>query len=158
MKGRGCTESFPSIYMYIPIVMNRFIFWSLDTYLLYNAIITRNKKQKLILFSFQVRKSAVRHLVFLFLFVCFFVLSTAAAILTQTNLMKFPFCECIENWIEIVFLFVYVTLYHNCIRRRRVKVFYWRHWCVISHCVTSKSNCGLYLVSWDVLYFCRANK
>ena len=40
-------------------------FWSLGTYLLYNAIITRKKKQKLTLFSFLARESAVRHLVYI---------------------------------------------------------------------------------------------
>ena len=82
MNGRGFTETFPSIY--VPSVINRFIFWSLCAYLLYNAIANRKKKQKLTLFHSKREnlQSAI-----------LFILSTVAAILTQTNLMKSPFCE-----------------------------------------------------------------
>ena len=89
-----------------------------------------------------------------------FILSTAAAILTQTNRMKFPLCRYILlwNWIEIVLLFVCVTSFQHCTRWRHVTFFYWRRWRVRSRCVQWKSKCGLYLVSWDVPYFCHANK
>ena len=53
-------------------------FWSLGVYLLHNAIITQKRKQKCIFFSFLARKSASA---------IFFILSTAAAIITQTNII-----------------------------------------------------------------------
>ena len=66
MKGRGFTEP---MERYIGLRSERdksVYFWSWGGRdLLYNAIITREKKQKLTLFSFQATESAVRHFVYL---------------------------------------------------------------------------------------------
>ena len=58
-------------------------FWSWGSYLIYNAIITRNKKQKL---CFPPKRESRQSAIL-------FILSTAAAILTQTNRIKFPLCR-----------------------------------------------------------------
>ena len=38
------------------------------------------------------------------------------------------------------------------------RYFYWSHECATSRCVKPKLQYGLYLVSWDLLYFSRPNK
>ena len=80
MKGRGYTEPFiglrserdKSVY-----------FWSWGGYLLYNTIITRNKSKNLPCFPSKQKSRQ---------FAILFILSTAAAILTQTNRMESPLC------------------------------------------------------------------
>ena len=51
-----------------------------------------------------------------------------------------------------------VVCLQHCTRWRHVKFLYWRRWHFRSCWVQWKLKCGLYLVIWDVLYFCRPNK
>ena len=48
--------------------------------------------------------------------------------------------------------------FQHCTRWHHVTFFYWHRWWIRSRCIQWKSKCGFYLVSWDVLYFCHANK
>ena len=63
MKGRGFTKTFPLIY--VPSVINRFIFrhWVVIYFIKFAIITQKKKKQKLTLFSCWARKSAVCYLI-----------------------------------------------------------------------------------------------
>ena len=75
MKGRWFTETFPSIY--VPSLLNQFIF----CYIMQSILEKRCK----ILPCFPSKRGLLQCVIL-------FILSTAAAILTQTNLMKSHFC------------------------------------------------------------------
>ena len=55
------------------------------------------------------------------------------------------------TWIIAVWLRLRHVRIQYGTRWRRVTFFYWHRF--VSRCVTSNSECGLYLVSWYVLYF-----
>ena len=81
MKGRGFTETFPSNY--VASVINRVIFgqWVLIHFIMQSLLEKRSTNLPCCPPKRGSRQSAI-----------LFLLSTAAAILTQANLMKSPFC------------------------------------------------------------------
>ena len=125
MKGRVYTELFhrlrserdKSVY-----------FWLWGGNLLYNAIITRKKKQKLTLFSFCATGSPVRHLVYL---------------VKRRS----------DSYADKSYKISFLSIYFPC--KTELKSYF----CLFTwHCFIMAPDASLYLVSSDVLYFCRANK
>ena len=81
MKSRGFIETFP--WIYVPSVINRFIgYWVLIYFIMQSLLGKRSKN----LFCFPSKRESLQSAIL-------FILSTAAAILMQTNLMKSPFCR-----------------------------------------------------------------
>ena len=149
MKGRGFTETFPSIN--ISERDKSVYFWS---WFGCNDYSIKIAKTYLVL---RVPASKRGHLQSVILF----ILSTAAAIISQTKSQEMSAMS-IHSVVKLNInnlSFVCVTLHHNDVKWRRVTFFYWCHWRVISCCVKSKSKCaGLFLVCRYVLYFCRRSK
>ena len=157
MKGRGLSrrglvnrwkgEVSPSPFIGLRSEHDKSVyFWSLGSYFLYNAIITRNNKQKLTLFSFLTRQSAVRHLVY-------FVNSRSDIYANKSyEISSLSIYFIVKlNWNRrVVCLRDVVSTSHQMTSRN---VLYWRRWRIRSRCVQWKSKCDLYLVSWDALYF-----
>ena len=82
MKGRGFTETFSSIY--VPSVIYLFMFGHrVLIYFIMQSLLEKISKN---LPCFPSERENLQSAI-----LC--ILSTAAAILTQTNLMKSPFCE-----------------------------------------------------------------
>ena len=89
-----------------------------------------------------------------------FILTAAAAITPHTKYYEIA-AMTMHSFVKFNFpnlLFLYVTLHNNCVNWRHKTLLSMTSFARISRCVKPKSQYGLYLVSWDVLYFPRPNK
>ena len=134
MKWRGSTEHFHRFTFRAWLIG---LFLVMGGYLLYNAIIVRENKQKLTLFSFSARKSSIRHLVYF---------DSSRSNHSKYNLLRNRrYDNAFLNSTFLVLLFLYVTLHMCFILLDQINVIFMRSlyeaviWCdcIIKRQITS---------------------